>query len=196
MGVENEETPAERERDRHFRMWKEQEAIAMHFNDLIARFRVQALGGTATIGAVAAAVFSKLGGDKATDAFTTDAEWTFVALIAFLFVAWAAIWRLDYGYYKPLLNGAVNSINKLETLFPEEWRMSTEIEKASKRHTGGHFLFYASIHVMLLLLLVGATSRTGPTHFGWGVILAGCAFSVATLLLARRDSRPAAKEKK
>ncbi len=46
-----------------FEAWKQYESIAMHFNELIARFRLQALGGTATIAAVGALYSKNLSDD-------------------------------------------------------------------------------------------------------------------------------------
>ncbi len=133
------ETAAEREFDRKLLAWKEQESIAMHFNDLIARFRVQALGGTATIGAVGVLVTSKADANS----------WTFVALLAFLFVSWTALWLLDYGYYQKLLGGSVKTLMLLETELPPWARMSTNIEQSFVSAHHGHFYFYALIQIAL-----------------------------------------------
>ena len=62
-------------------LWKQHEDIAMHFNELIARFRVQALGGTATIGALAT-LFTKAG--EGTAPAHVSSAWVFFGIYVLL----------------------------------------------------------------------------------------------------------------
>jgi hypothetical protein len=103
------ELPERREGTNVFQMWKEYEAIAIHFNDLILKLRIQALGGVAAIAAIAGIVLKEAEDGKF--------QWN---LLGFSFLAlipvWVAVWLLDFLYYTPLLYGAVEAIRKLETL--------------------------------------------------------------------------------
>jgi hypothetical protein len=170
----------ERDLDRLLLQWKEQESIAMHFNDLIARFRVQALGGTATIGAVAALITSK----------TQQNEATFFAVVAFLFVGWTALWALDYGYYQKLLDGAVRSLLRLEQQLPEHSRMSTSIEAAFTSPLHGHLYFYSFIQVALAALVVvafdDARAEDSSAWWCWVVVVACTGWTFAAIRFAGR----------
>ena len=105
------EPPAKRSADAPnpvFEVWKEYEAIARHFNELIMNLRVQALGGVAAASTVVGIFFCK-------DAESGALRWAALA-IAFLVLAvlWAALAYLDLFYYNRLLLGAVDAIIELE----------------------------------------------------------------------------------
>ena len=141
-----------------FEIWKSYEQIAMHFNDLIIRMRVQALGGVAAIVAIAGIVLKEPQG--------VAVRWTlmgfaFLALIAF----WAAVWALDRFYYTRLLYGAVDAILELEKQSQSRTRwktidLSTKIEdrlrgKAHEKLLGPQ-LFYLIVTLALLLMMIGS----------------------------------------
>lgn len=89
--------------------WKQYETVAMHFNDLIIKLRIQALGGVAALSTVAG-VIAKVKHE-------VNFNWA-ILLISFLFlsVLWIAIWILDFGYYNKLLQGAVEEVLRIEKL--------------------------------------------------------------------------------
>jgi hypothetical protein len=156
-----------------FDAWKQYESIAMHFNELIARFRIQALGGTATIGAVAVALTPK-----------DHSPWVFVGVLAFLAAAWTAIWQLDYGYYNKLLHGCVVAVTEIEKQLP--LKLSTRIEQQFPRKPHGHFWFYSLIQAALLALL-GAVAyapwAAGHHKFRY-ILIALVLWLVATVVVA------------
>jgi hypothetical protein len=158
----------------------------MHFNDLIARFRVQALGGTATIGAAAALVTSK----------TEAKPWTFVALLAFLFVAWTALWLLDYGYYQKLLGGSVRALTKLEKELPARYaKMSTDIEANFGGAYHGHYWFYSLIQIAIGLLFSAAlydVAEVGDRWHWWGIV--GSVLWMTVAMLSARPSEASRKK--
>ena len=82
--------------------WHKYEAIAMHFNDLLMRFRTQALGGLATVAALAGLVVK--------DATAFELPVFFLVLLLF----WFAAWYLDQGYYSKLLAGAIVELLNFE----------------------------------------------------------------------------------
>jgi hypothetical protein len=93
-----------------FEVWEKYEKIAMHFNDLIIKLRIQALAGVT-------ALFAK------SDA-ASNGVWGIAALLfGGLCLAWIAIWIIDFSYYNRLLTGAVISILKLE----EQSKTSTRV---------------------------------------------------------------------
>lgn len=96
------------DREYRFELWKEQERIAMHFNDLIMKVRIQALGALAaiiTVGGVALKFISSEG----------PLPWGVIsAALLVLIVLWCAIWVLDFLYYNRLLMGAVDSLLVIE----------------------------------------------------------------------------------
>lgn len=179
--------------DQSFALWKEHEAIAMHFNDLITRFRLQALGGTATISAVAAIVTR-----------SSQEATTFACMMGALFVAWSAIWALDYGYYQKLLGGTVKTLLKLEKRLPEDARLSTTMEKSFKKtfpgRYHGHFWFYSMIQFALGALVVVSTKSAvfdKPTSekpsdaYFWIVLVAIVIwFGAAVFIAAPRQPQP------
>lgn len=111
----------------NFELWKEYEAIAMHFNDLLMRIRSGAIAAVAAV-ASASGVFLK--GDS------IDKNWgTLAAVFGLLLILWRAVYHLDINYYNRLLVGAVNALIHLERaslrgITVKRIRMSTEIARA------------------------------------------------------------------
>ncbi|MFV1977572.1 MAG: hypothetical protein ACC651_17670 [Candidatus Scalindua sp.] len=141
-----------------FKVWKEYEGVAMHFNELIIQLRVRALGGVAAISALVG-VFSK--GDT-----PEDFRWgILVSVLVLLCFVWIAIWLLDIRYYNRLLIGAVRAILEVETLSKQHVKikklnMSHRIEGAvsgdfsglgKEPFWSGRRWFYILVFIALLL---------------------------------------------
>lgn len=92
-----------------FEVWKEYQESAKHFNDLILRLRVQALGGVAGLSAVLGFVGKDLPGTQFRDGAMAIA-------FAVLTIFWVAMAILDLFYYNRLLLGAVDAILEIEAL--------------------------------------------------------------------------------
>lgn len=142
-----------------FKVWKEYEKIAIHFNDLILKLRIQSLGGVATISALVGLILQ--------GKFPAHLRWhiltiTFAVLLAF----WIAIAVLDLCYYNRLLFGAVDAILNIEKRSAEGSRIRTldlshkirkEVEKYNEawdQTLTGPNLFYAIVGVTLLILAI------------------------------------------
>jgi hypothetical protein len=156
--TENEEHPSQLELH-SFKLWKEYEKIAVHFNDLILRLRVQALGGVAAISALAGLVLKEhpmglIG-------------WKVLAVaFAVLFFFWIALFFLDLLYYTPLLLGAVEAILEIEAAnqkgeFVTWINLSTKIKdyvehRSCKWHRSllGPIIFYSIVAMVLMALFV------------------------------------------
>lgn len=137
--------------------WERHENIAMHFNDLILKVRIQALGALAAIVTVGGVLLKP-------EAPSNQIPWGIItAISAALLAFWVAIWVLDFRYYNRLLMGAVDALLKLETEINSGSKisieMSTKIEAAvlgrnlSHLEQGtltGPFMFYAIVLVVLL----------------------------------------------
>lgn len=89
-------------------LWAKYEDIAMHFNDLLIRLRVQALAGVAAL-ATLVSIFTSVE-TRALRGTWEIASFVFGALCFY----WLAIWVLDLLYYNKLLIGAVRAIVALE----------------------------------------------------------------------------------
>lgn len=90
-----------------FEIWKKYEDVAIHFNDLILKIRIQALGGVAALAAIAGIILK--------ESQSGEFRWymlgfSFLALIPI----WIAVWILDFQYYTPLLHGAVLGLRSIE----------------------------------------------------------------------------------
>jgi hypothetical protein len=139
--------------DKLFTIWKEYEQIAVHFNDLILKLRVQALGGVAAISAIAALVLRE----------TVDQSFRWQALTAMfgiLIIFWIALFILDLFYYNRLLLGAVDAILEIEEksdqkIILNKIEFSTKI-RATVEGTGRKWI----------------RSLKGPLWF-YGLVLAG-----------------------
>ncbi len=138
--------------------WVKHEDIAMHFNQMILKVRIQALGALAaiiTIGGVVLKAFPPVSG----------MPWAVAAVVFFILIAfWAAIWALDFLYYNKLLMGAVDAILKLENEINSEGKveivMSHIIEDAVRGRqlknldTGtliGPLVFYLIVFIVLAI---------------------------------------------
>jgi hypothetical protein len=94
-------------RELQLRAWEKHEDVAMHFNDLIMRWRLQAIGGLAGFVTLAGFVV----GDAASPQVRYRAMLILTTVIAF---AWVAVGAIDLFYYRRLLQGAVDAIIELE----------------------------------------------------------------------------------
>jgi hypothetical protein len=135
---QNEETVNKKESDDYyFELWKYYEEVAMHFNDLIIRLRVQSIGGIAAIATILGIFLKdKIGNNCNSFNYCLAAIALFV-----LILFWVAIYLLDMHYYNRLLEGAVNAIlnlekNKNELLkkAEKEINLSINIENAFSQH--------------------------------------------------------------
>lgn len=110
--------------------WKQYETVAMHFNDLIIKLRIQALGGVAALSTVAG-VIAKVEHE-------VNFNWAILSIsFLFLSVLWVAIWILDFGYYNKLLQGAVEEVLRIENLSTQSAMLdkiylSSQITKAEQ----------------------------------------------------------------
>jgi hypothetical protein len=156
-----------------FEVWSKYEEIAMHFNELIMKLRIQALAGVAAISTVAGI----LGHHEAGGA----TRWGLLsAVFAFLCLFWIAIWVLDFKYYTRLLLGAVDALLVIEKLSKHgtdvaEINMSTLIEEAvegskyrhaskadrtkRRRLAAGRLTFYLLVFSGLLVALAYSAVR-------------------------------------
>lgn len=140
-----------------YEVWEKYEDIAMHFNDLILKIRVQALGAVTAVIAIAS-LFS----DTA-----TGIPWGVATTIfGFLSLFWAALWFLDFQYYNRLLIGAVDELLKIEKLsqtqnYVHQLNLSTNISKKVRKKVDSN------------LNLEGTLS--GPKYF-YLVVLVGLLF--------------------
>lgn len=142
-----------------FDLWREYEKIAMHFNDLLIKLRVQALGGVAAVSVLVSFVSKGQAGG--------DFPWGILSGTFFLLIlVWIAIWCLDFLYYNRLLLGAVNEIRIIEEKSKtcsriKEIHLSTSIEDAAQERVfdknnliknlkSGRFLFYIIVMIGLL----------------------------------------------
>lgn len=88
-------------------LWQKYEDVAMHFNDLIMRWRLQAVGGLAAI--VTAVGFASSETAQLVMRYRT------LRLASFtLIFAWTAVAAIDLFYYRRLLEGAVSALRDLE----------------------------------------------------------------------------------
>lgn len=111
------------------RLWVKAEDVAIHFNEMILNFRLKAIGAV-TVGA---GLFGTILLTKENLAAPRINYMIFAGAMAFLAVVWAGIWAIDFGYYFPLLVGAVNDVIRLEQLSGGTVQLSTLIKKESER---------------------------------------------------------------
>lgn len=156
--TENEERPTKLELH-SFELWKQYEKVAVHFNDLILRLRVQALGGVAAIAALAGFVLKEHPAGVI--------GWKVLAVaFAVLLIFWIALWLLDLLYYNPLLLGAVDAILEIESAsqkgqFITSLNLSTKIKAAVedrsckwRRSLLGPIIFYSLVAFVLIALFL------------------------------------------
>ena len=117
-------------------VWSKYEDVAIHFNDLIMRWRIQAIGGLLTLLTLAGFVVG--------DAETLTTRYRAMLILAgTLSTAWVGVALIDLFYYRKLLSGAVDAIEEVETA-TRDIRLSRLIERRAR--TGGKwapFVFYA-----------------------------------------------------
>jgi hypothetical protein len=116
----------------YLKVWKNYEDIAMHFNDLIIRLRIQSIGGIAALATIIGIVLKNTNGNN--EVFNYGLA---ILAIICLMLFWVAIWILDLRYYNRLLEGSVNAILELEKnkevfLEKKEINLSSNIERAFK----------------------------------------------------------------
>lgn len=76
-----------------FETWKQYQAVAMHFNDLLMRLRSASLAAVGAFAAIAGVVVK-------TDV-APDLRWgTLAGVFLLLACFWVAMWVLDFQYYK------------------------------------------------------------------------------------------------
>jgi hypothetical protein len=131
----------------YFEIWKHYEVVAMHFNDLIMRWRLQAMGGLASLITIGGFIV------KNTDDAGLRYRAMLILALTFLF-GWIGVAVIDLFYYRKLLRGAVDALLALEGQH-ETLTLSTIIEK---RAAGGHgwtpWVFYC-IGAVPLIGLIG-----------------------------------------
>jgi hypothetical protein len=165
--TENEERPAKLQLH-SFELWEEYEKIAVHFNDLILRLRVQALGGVAAIAALAGFVLKEHPAGLI--------GWKVLAVaFAVLLIFWIALCLLDLLYYNPLLLGAVDAILEIESAsqkgkFITSLNLSTKIKAAVenrccrwRRSLCGPIIFYLLVAVVLIVLFLFSVWQGWPS---------------------------------
>lgn len=118
--------------ENYLKVWKHYEDIAMHFNDLIIRLRIQSIGGLAALATILGIFLHSQEGSQSLKCGLA------AAAIIFLILLWIAVWILDMCYYNRLLEGAVNAILELEKhkedyMQQKEINLSTNIENAFSR---------------------------------------------------------------
>lgn len=145
-------------------LWDKYEEVAMHFNDLLIKLRIQALAGVAGITTLVS-LFAKSSGDAAIN-------WQIVALVfCGLTFFWIAIAVIDLLYYNRLLWGAVKSILELEKIskegvhYTDSISLSTNIRLTEQNRFrewrwvnifAGPVLFYLIVFLVLLFGVVFA----------------------------------------
>ena len=113
-----------------FDAWLEYQKVAIHFNELLIKLRIQALGGVVAISTLAGFI-AKYGNQA-------SFNWGLLTCIfVVLIFAWTAIWILDFLYYNRLLLGAVDEIMRLEKVSEKSTELdkialSTQIEKVER----------------------------------------------------------------
>jgi hypothetical protein len=138
--------PDRTEIDRAFSLWAKYEDIAMHFNELMMRWRLQAIGGLATLVTIAGFVV----GDTADLTVRYRAMFVLASTLA---AVWVGVASIDLFYYRTLLRGAVAALLKLEEKHPNI-KLSTEIEEWAKGGAKvGPYVFYLSAMLPLVAII-------------------------------------------
>jgi hypothetical protein len=128
-------------------LWRHYEAVAMHFNDLIMRWRLQAIGGLAAL--VTAAGFVVGGADDLGVRYRA----MFLLGITLLF-GWGGVACIDVFYYRRLLAGAVEALIILEDKVPDV-KLSTLVERHAKSGSEWAPVAFYLIGAVPLFLIVG-----------------------------------------
>lgn len=123
-------------------LWWHYEETAMHFNQLIMQYRLQLMGATGAIGAVAAFVISH----KSSQSHFYELRAFTSTIVTILFIAAAC---LDIFYYNELLLGAVDALLELEANNPQI-NLSTSI---NQRFDGSEANVISWIYVLISSLM-------------------------------------------
>jgi hypothetical protein len=145
-----------------FNQWSKYEDIAMHFNDLIMRWRLQAIGGLAALVTLGGSVVGGVANFE-------QRYWAMILLTTTFLCVWLGLGALDLFYYRKLLSGAVKELLEFEkknAVRGKPIRMSTTIEKHAE--SGGKFgpwIFYALGAAPLCFILAYACCKLsqGPS---------------------------------
>jgi hypothetical protein len=122
-------------------LWTKYEDVAMHFNDLIMRWRLQAIGGLAGL--------LTLSGFVVGDATTLLVRYrAMLILSSVLGCGWIGVACIDLFYYRRLLQGAVDAILAVEKRSGGRITLSTTIEK---RAAGGSLIMPWAFYVLGLI---------------------------------------------
>ncbi len=155
-----------------FKLWKEYEGVAMHFNELIIKLRSQSLGGVAAV--------ATLVGVVAKNDMTGELRWSLLTGTFFLLaVFWIAVWVLDMQYYNRLLEGAVDALLTIEeeskdSEYADRIELSTKIEEKMKFHQSlcsycpidPRNIFYLLVFLALLVGLSVSAYKLYPARAG------------------------------
>lgn len=125
-----------------FKLWSKYEDIAMHFNELLIKLRVQALGGLTISGTLVTAIFKD-----------ENSYYSLKFVFPFFFIAWGAIYCLDIFYYNRLLSGAADAILDLEKQFPS-FQLSTKTAGAIRNSTKRRKWFYLIVFIGLGVIFI------------------------------------------
>lgn len=132
------------ELDRAFHYWRECEDVAMHFNELLIRFRLQALAATAAAGGLVGVI------TRSDDMIHWE---TLGAGLLGLSCFWLAAAFIDFFYYHRLLRGAVRELRRIEKQSDGMMSLSTRIEETCSQCDSlvGRSLFYGTPFLALTL---------------------------------------------
>lgn len=125
-----------------FKLWSKYEDIAMHFNELLIKLRVQALGGLTISGGLVTAIFKD-----------ENSFYSLKFIFPFFLIAWGAIYCLDMLYYNRLLSGAADAIIELEAKYPS-FQLSTKTASSIRSSTRGRKWFYLVVFIGLGIISV------------------------------------------
>jgi hypothetical protein len=125
-----------------FKLWSKYEDIAMHFNELLIRLRVQALGGLTISGSLITAILKN-----------EKSYYSLKFIFPFFLIAWGAIYCLDMLYYNRLLSGAADAIIELEAKYPS-FQLSTKTANSIRSSTKGRKWFYLIVFIGLGIISV------------------------------------------
>ena len=128
-----------------FSLWCKYEEIAMHFNGLLIKLRVEALGAVTIIGTLTTTFFKEA--DTSLGKYMPP---VFLLITA----GWIALFFLDICYYNLLLEGAVEAIEELESKSNQKINLSTKIidkvGKAKIANYSGRWWFYGIVFFALI----------------------------------------------
>jgi hypothetical protein len=127
-------------------LWKKYEDVAMHFNDLIMRWRLQAIGGLAGLVTLAGFVV----GDAATLSVRYRAMLILSGVLTF---AWVGVGLIDLFYYRRLLQGAVKALLAIERDNPRITLSTTIENEAASASTITPWVFYVCGLIPLLVIM-------------------------------------------